>query len=99
MWYAVISEDIDNSLERRQTARSAHLERLEALLNEGRLLLAGPHPAIDAEDPASAGFTGSLVIAEFASLKEAEDWAQNDPYVNAGVYRQVVVKPFKVVLP
>jgi uncharacterized protein YciI len=99
MWYAVISEDVPNSSPLRATARAAHLERLDALAAEGRLLLAGPHPAIDAEDPGEAGFTGSLVVAEFPSLEDARDWADNDPYVGAGVYREVKVKPFKLVLP
>jgi uncharacterized protein YciI len=99
MWYAVISEDVPNSSPLRATARAAHLERLDALAAEGRLLLAGPHPAIDAEDPGEAGFTGSLVVAEFSSLEDARDWADNDPYVGAGVYREVKVKPFKLVLP
>jgi hypothetical protein len=99
MWYAVISEDIEDSLARRLAARSAHLARLTALLDEGRLLVAGPHPAIDTEDPGPAGFTGSLVIVDFPSLEEAEGWAREDPYVAAGVYKRVVVKPFKKVLP
>ncbi len=99
MLYAIISTDIDNSLTRRQAARPAHLARLEQLKQEGRLLLAGPHPAIDAENPGEAGFTGSLVVAEFASLAAAQAWADADPYVDAGVYQQVIVKPFKAVLP
>ena len=99
MWYAVISEDIEDSLSRRSQARPAHLARLSTLVDEGRLLVAGPHPAIDAEDPGPAGFSGSLVIADFASLEEAEAWARDDPYVEAGVYANVVVKPFKRVLP
>lgn len=99
MFYAIISEDIKNSLPLRMQARPAHLERLEVLKAAGRLLLAGPHPAIDSNDPGEAGFTGSLVIAEFASLEEAESWAEADPYVTAGVYAQVMVKPFKKVLP
>ena len=99
MWYAVISEDNPDSTPLRATARAAHLERLHALAAEGRLLLAGPHPAVDAEDAGEAGFTGSLVVAEFASLEEARHWADNDPYVQAGVYREVKVKPFKLVLP
>lgn len=99
MWYAIISEDVENSLELRKGARSAHLQRLNDLKDAGRLLLAGPHPAIDSEDPGPAGFTGSLVIADFESLKEAEAWADQDPYVEAGVYRAVQVKPFKRVLP
>ncbi|MCP5335733.1 MAG: YciI family protein [Oceanospirillaceae bacterium] len=99
MWYAIISQDVDNSLEKRKQARPAHLERLNALKDEGRLLLAGPHPAIDSEDPGEAGFTGSLVVAEFASLVAAQSWADADPYVAAGVYAKVTVKPFKKVLP
>ncbi|KZY99602.1 hypothetical protein A3746_02575 [Oleibacter sp. HI0075] len=99
MWYAIISQDIENSLPLRKEARPAHLERLEALKNEGRLLIAGPHPAIDSEDPGEAGFTGSLVVAEFESLDAAQAWADADPYVAAGVYANVVVKPFKKVLP
>lgn len=99
MYYAIISEDVVNSLPLRQQARPAHLARLEALRDAGRLLVAGPHPAADTTDPGSAGFTGSLVIAEFGSLEEAQAWADEDPYVAAGVYRQVVVKPFKPVLP
>lgn len=99
MWYAVISEDNKDSLPRRAKARAAHLARLSELVDEGRLLLAGPHPAIDAEDPGPAGFTGSLVIVDFPSLEEAEAWARDDPYVEAGVYAHVVVKPFKRVLP
>lgn len=99
MWYAIISEDIQNSLPLRKEARPAHLERLEQLKNEGRLLIAGPHPALDNEDPGEAGFTGSLVVAEFASIEDAQAWADADPYVDAGVYAKVVVKPFKKVLP
>jgi hypothetical protein len=99
MWYAIISQDIENSLPLRKQARPAHLERLEALKNEGRLLIAGPHPAIDSDDPGEAGFTGSLVVAEFDSLDAAKAWADADPYVAAGVYANVVVKPFKKVLP
>ncbi len=99
MWYAIISQDVENSLEKRLSARPAHLERLQALKAEGRLLIAGPHPAIDSEDPGSEGFTGSLVVAEFDSLIAAQAWADEDPYVEAGVYLHVVVKPFKKVLP
>lgn len=99
MLYAIISQDVANSLPLRQSARPAHLARLEALQNEGRLVLAGPHPAIDSNDPGEAGFTGSLVVAEFASLKAAQDWADADPYVAAGVYAEVSVKPFKQVFP
>jgi uncharacterized protein YciI len=99
MYYAIISQDIENSLEKRLAARPAHLERLQVLKDAGRLLLAGPHPAIDSEDPGPAGFSGSLVIAEFASLQDALEWANNDPYVEAGVYANVTVKPFRKVLP
>ncbi|MCG8671124.1 MAG: YciI family protein [Pseudomonadales bacterium] len=99
MWYAIVSEDVENSLSKRQTARPAHLERLEILKNEGRLLVAGPFPAIDSETPGDAGFTGSLVIAEFDSLEAAQTWADADPYIEAGVYEKVVVKPYKKVLP
>ena len=99
MLYAIISEDKPGTLERRLAARSQHLERLKALMQEGRLLLAGPHPAIDSNDPGEAGFSGSLVVAEFASLDDAQSWADADPYITAGVYAQVTVKPFKKVLP
>ncbi|NRP37242.1 YciI-like protein [Marinobacterium sp. xm-d-579] len=99
MYYAIISEDKPNSLDRRLAARPEHLERLKALIAEGRLLVAGPHPAIDSEDPGEAGFTGSLVIAEFASLEDAKAWADADPYVAADVYAEVKVKPYKKVLP
>lgn len=99
MWYAVISEDRENSLELRKQARPDHLARLTELADEGRVLIAGPHPAIDAVDPGEAGFTGSLVVVDFPSLIEARQWADADPYVAAGVYRNVVVKPFKLVLP
>jgi uncharacterized protein YciI len=97
--YAIIAEDREDSLAARLSARPAHLERLQSLQDEGRLVLAGPHPAIDAADPGEAGFTGSLVVAEFASLQAAESWAAADPYVAAGVYQQVRVKPFKRVFP
>jgi len=99
MWYAIISEDVENSLASRTLARPAHVARLEELVSRGRLLIAGPHPAADSVDPGSAGFTGSLVVAEFASLDEANTWADADPYVEAGVYGRVTVKPFKLVLP
>lgn len=99
MWYAIISEDVADSRERRAGAREAHIARLEELVDDGRLLLAGPHPAIDAEDPGPAGFSGSLVIADFPSLEAAQGWADADPYVEAGVYQRVTVKPFKRVLP
>lgn len=99
MLYAIISEDIPNSLELRKSARADHLARLHALKDEGRLFVAGPHPAIDNDDPGDAGFTGSLVIAEFASLEAAQVWADADPYIAAGIYAKVVVKPYKKVLP
>jgi len=99
MLYAIIAEDMPDSLEIRLKSRPLHLARLEKLKAEGRLVLAGPHPAIDSFDPGSAGFTGSLVVAEFFSLEEAQAWANSDPYKETGVYRKVVVKPFKKVLP
>jgi hypothetical protein len=99
MLYAIISQDCENSLEKRLTVRPAHLARLQQLQTEGRLILAGPHPAIDSEDPGDAGFSGSLVVAEFASQVAAQAWADADPYLSAGVYAKVVVKPFKKVLP
>ena len=99
MFYAFISSDRPGSLEQRLAARPDHLQRLQQLRDEGRLLLAGPHPAVDSEDPGAAGFSGSLVVAEFDSLEEAQQWADADPYVSAGVYDNVVVKPFKKVLP
>ncbi|KUJ84301.1 hypothetical protein AWR36_000915 [Microbulbifer flavimaris] len=99
MWYAIISEDVSDSLAKRKGARPDHLARLNRLKDEGRLLVAGPHPAIDSEDPGEAGFTGSLVVAEFDSLDDARAWADADPYVTAGVYANVIVKPFKAVLP
>jgi uncharacterized protein len=99
MLYAIISRDIQDSLERRLGARPAHLARLGTLRDEGRLILAGPHPAIDSPDPGPAGFSGSLVVAEFPSQTAAQEWADNDPYVAAGVYAEVTVKPFKKVLP
>jgi uncharacterized protein YciI len=99
MLYAIISEDHEQTLAARQRVRPAHLERLQSLASEGRLVLAGPHPAIDCEDPGTEGFTGSLIIAAFESWEAAEIWAQADPYVQAGVYRNVTVKPFRMVLP
>ncbi len=99
MLYAIISQDVENSLPKRKSARPAHLARLEELQNQGRLILAGPHPAIDSNDPGEAGFTGSLVVAEFNDLQAAQDWADADPYVAAGVYQSVIVKPFKKVFP
>lgn len=99
MLYAIISQDVENSLDKRASVRPAHIERLENLKEEGRLVLAGPHPAIDNIEPGPAGFTGSLVVAEFDSLEAAQTWADNDPYIKAGVYDSVTVKPFKKVLP
>ena len=99
MLYAIFGQDVENSLPLRQTARPAHLQRLEQLQNEGRLLLAGPFPAVDAVDPGAAGFTGSLIVAEFESLQAAEAWAAADPYMAAGVYAKVAVRPFKQVFP
>lgn len=99
MYYAIISQDIENSLPKRKQARPEHLARLEELKQQGRLLIAGPHPAIDSEDPGESGFTGSLVVAEFESLEAAQSWADEDPYIHAGVYEKVIVKPFKKVLP
>lgn len=99
MYYAIMSEDVDDSLERRLQARDAHIARLNKLRDDGRLLLAGPYPAVDGEEPGPAGFTGSLVIAEFASYEDARAWADADPYVEGGVYRSVTVKPFKQVMP
>jgi uncharacterized protein YciI len=99
MYYAILCEDAPDSLPLRQQARPAHLERLRELLDQGRLLAAGPHPALDTEEPGDAGFTGSLIIAEFDSLEAATAWADSDPYVDAGVFQRVAVKPYKVVLP
>jgi len=99
MLYAILAEDVPGSLDKRLAARPAHVERLKALLAEGRLVLAGPHPLIDAEDPGPAGFSGSLIVAEFASRELAIAWASADPYVAAGVYARVTVKPFRKVLP
>jgi uncharacterized protein YciI len=99
MWYAIISEDVEGSLEKRMPVRPEHLARVSELVDEGRLLVAGPHPAVDALEPGDAGFTGSLIIAEFNSLEDAKAWANDDPYVKAGVYSSVTVKPFKKVLP
>jgi uncharacterized protein YciI len=99
MLYAIISEDVADSLSKRLVARPAHIERLQVLQNEGRLLLAGPHPAIDSENPSDAGFTGSLIVAEFTDLAAAQQWAAADPYIDAGVYAKVTVKPFKKAFP
>ena len=99
MLYAIIASDAPESLDKRLATRPAHLARLEQLKNEGRLVLAGPHPAIDSNDPGAAGFSGSLIVAEFDSLSAAQAWADADPYIAAGVYAHVTVKPFKQVLP
>ena len=99
MLYAIIATDVADSLEARLAVRPAHLERLQQLKAEGRIVLAGPHPAIDSNDPGAAGFSGSLIVAEFESLNAAQAWAEADPYVAAGVYANVSVKPFKQVLP
>ncbi len=99
MFYLIYSEDVENSLEKRLSVREHHLARLTLLQSEGRLLVAGPCPAIDSNDPGEAGFTGSLIIAEFSSLEQAQSWADNDPYIEAGVYKKVTVKPYKKVLP
>ncbi|WP_241086763.1 YciI family protein [Candidatus Vondammii sp. HM_W22] len=99
MFYAIMGIDRDDSLEARMQARSEHMDRLNKLLHEGRLLLAGPHPAIDSEDPGPAGFSGSLIIADFPSLEAAREWAEEDPYILTGVFSSVSVKPFKKTLP
>ena len=99
MLYAIISQDVGNSLAKRKSVRDQHIARLEELKNQGRLVLAGPHPAVDSPDPGEAGFTGSQIIAEFESQQAAQEWADADPYIDAGVYASVVVKPFKRVLP
>jgi len=97
--YAIISEDVADSLDKRLSVRLAHLQRLQALQDAGRLVLAGPHPSIDSDNPGAAGFTGSLVVAEFDNLTDAQQWADVDPYISAGVYAKVTVKPFKKVFP
>ncbi len=99
MWYAIIGNDTPNSLDKRMAARPAHIARLQVLQNEARLLLAGPFPAVDAVDPGAAGYTGSLIVAEFGSLIAARDWANADPYLAAGVYADVRVQPFKKTFP
>lgn len=99
MYYSIYATDNENTLELRLNARPLHLERLNALVDQGRLLVAGPFPAVDSEDPGPAGFTGSLIIAEFDSLEDAQSWADQDPYIAAGVYKQVEVKPYKKSLP
>jgi uncharacterized protein len=99
LYYAILCEDVANSTPLRQVARPAHLARLQVLVDQGRLLTAGPHPALDTEDPGEAGFTGSLIVAEFDSLEAATAWADSDPYVEAGVFSKITVKPYKLVLP
>ncbi len=99
MLYAIFGQDVPDSLDKRLGARPAHVARLQALQDEGRLLLAGPFPAVDATDPGPAGYTGTLVVAEFSSLEEAEAWAQSDPYMTAGVFAQVAVRPFRQTFP
>ncbi len=99
MLYMIIGEDVADSLEKRKAARPAHLDRIQQLLNKGRLIIAGPNPAIDNDDPGDAGFTGSLIVAEFGSLEEARAWAQADPYIEAGVYAKITVKPYRQALP
>ena len=99
MLYAIIAQDVENSLPNRLKSREAHVTRLKELKNQGRLILAGPHPTIDNSEPGDAGFSGSLIVAEFESLSDAESWAKNDPYITAGVYQSVTVKPFNKVLP
>jgi uncharacterized protein YciI len=99
MLYAIVGSDNENSLEKRLAVRPEHIQRLQALKDQGRLVLSGPFPAIDSDDPGTAGFTGSLIVAEFDSLEQAEMWANSDPYLQSGVYHSVTVKPFKRVLP
>jgi len=99
MWYAIIGQDVPDSLEKRMSVRHSHVERLQTLQDQGRLLLAGPFPAVDSLDPGVAGFTGSLIVAEFATLAAARDWADADPYVQAGVYAAVIVQPFRKTFP
>lgn len=99
MWYAIIGQDVPNSMDKRIAARPAHVARLQELQSQGRLLLAGPFPAVDAVEPGAAGFSGSLIVAEFATLAFAQDWANADPYVAAGVYAEVRVQPFRKTFP
>jgi len=99
MWYAIIGQDVPDSLEKRMSVRPAHVARLQELQNQGRLLLAGPFPAVDANDPGEAGFTGSLIVAEFPSLQAAQEWAKADPYATAGVFAEVHVQPFRKTFP
>jgi len=99
MWYLIIGTDVENSLENRMAARPAHLARLQALADQGRLKLAGPLPAIDSENPGQAGFTGSAIVASFDNLQQAQAWALEDPYLHEGVYAKVEIRPFKLVFP
>lgn len=99
MWYAIVAHDHENSLEARRRARPEHLQRLQALQDQGRLLLAGPFPAIEANDPGDSGFTGSLIVADFPSRGSARAWAEDDPYQHAGVYQRIDVRPFRKTLP
>ena len=99
MWYAIITEDHKNSLDKRMDVRPGHIIRLKKLIEDGRLLIAGPNPAIDSSEPGPAGFTGSIIIVDFDSLEDAKSWAQEDPYVKAGVTKKFSVKPFNLVLP
>lgn len=99
MYYAIMGRDVPDSLAKRKAVRAEHLARIQTLVDEGRVLVAGPHPALDSDDPGDAGFTGSLIIAEFDSLQSAKEWADGDPYSAAGVFQDVEIKPFKVVLP
>lgn len=99
MWYAIVGQDVPESLDKRMAARPAHVARLQTLQSEGRLLLAGPFPAADAADPGAAGYSGSLIVAEFATLAAAQEWANADPYVAAGVYQEVRVRPFRKTFP
>lgn len=99
MLYVIWSQDVEDSLEKRKAARPAHLVRVQALIEQGRLIIAGPMPAIDSNDPGDAGMTGSMIVAEFSSLDAAKSWAEDDPYVHAGVYESVTVKPYIKVLP
>lgn len=99
MWYAIIGKDVPDSLEKRIASRAAHVARLQTLQAQGRLLLAGPFPAVDSEDPGTAGYTGSLIVAEFAQLSDAQAWADADPYMTGGVYKQITVQPFRKTFP
>jgi len=99
MYYAIISEDVENSTPPRQSARAEHTERLNNMLNQGSVLPAGPHPAVDAEEPGETGMSGDLIVADFDSLEDAQQWADNDPFTLAGVYKRVTVKPFRKIIP